>query len=315
MAGGETLFVHFLGTAGALPTPNRNPSSVMIRRGSDILLFDCGEGTQQQMMRAKTGFTPIAIFISHWHADHYLGIFGLVETMSFNGRTDPLDIYGPRGVESIVSIIHTLTPKIPFEIRAFEVKDGSVIQYNGYSVSVFKTYHGIDSVGYILEEESRPGRFNRDAAIALNIPPGPLFGKLQRGETIRIYQNDNTEITVSPDQVLGLPRPGRKVVYTGDTRPILTNNERLYHADLLIHEATFDEDEGIDRAKKVWHSTAFEAGMVANVVKPKILALTHFSSRYTSTYGHIKSARKSFNSGQIIAPTDLYVIGIPFTDE
>ncbi|MDU9376807.1 Ribonuclease Z [Methanocorpusculaceae archaeon Sp1] len=313
MAGGETLFVHFLGTAGALPTPNRNPSCVMIRRGSDMLLFDCGEGAQQQMMRAKTGFTVSAIFVTHWHADHYLGIFGLVETMSFNGRTEPLTIYGPWGVDAFVGIIHQLTPKMSFVLTGVEVSDGDVTLFDGYSVMAFKTYHGIESVGYVLEEDMRPGRFDREGAVALGVPPGPLFGRLQRGETVRIVR-DGVERVVTPDLVMGSLRRGRKVVYTGDTRPVKNRNDLLEGADLLIHEATFDEEEGSARAKEVWHSTAREAGLVAAEVRPKVLALVHFSSRYTSAANHVHDAHEFFD-GEVIAPFDLAVVEIPFSDD
>jgi ribonuclease Z len=312
MTGGETLFVHFLGTAGALPTPNRNPSCIMIRRGSDILLFDCGEGAQQQMMRAKTGFTVNAIFVTHWHADHYLGIFGLIETMAFNGRTESLMIYGPSGVNVFVEVIHRLIPRMPFVLSAVEIVDGDVVLFDGYSVIAFKTYHGIESVGYVLEEDMRLGRFDREGAIALGVPPGPLFGKLQRGESVRIVRGDE-EIIISSKQVMGNLRRGRKIVYTGDTRPVRNKNDLLNGADLLIHEAMFDEEEGSSRAKEVWHSTAREAGMVAATVHPKILALVHFGSRYTSTASHLRDAKEFFD-GEIIAPTDLSVIEIPFSD-
>ncbi|MDR3102536.1 MAG: ribonuclease Z [Methanocalculaceae archaeon] len=312
--GGETLFVYFLGTAGALPTPNRNPSCIMVRRGSDTLLFDCGEGAQQQMMRAKTGFAVNAIFVTHWHADHYLGIFGLVETMTFCGRTEPLTIYGPPGVVGFVEIIHRLTPRIPFVLHATEVADRDVMLFAGYSVVAFKTYHGIDSVGYVLEEDMRPGRFNRDAALALGVPPGPLFGRLQRGETVQIIRGDAEEVWVTPDQVMGSRRRGRKIVYTGDTRPVKNKNDLLEGADLLIHEATFAEDEGQARAKEVWHSTALEAGMLAAAAHSRILALVHFSSRYTTAAGHIQDAKACFN-GEVIAPADLVMIEIPFPSE
>ncbi len=309
---GETLFVHFLGTAGALPTPIRNPSCIMIRRGSDTLLFDCGEGAQQQMMRLRTGFVVNAIFISHWHADHYLGIFGLIETMSFNGRSEPLTIYGPRGISKIIEVIRTLTPKIPFELKGYEVADGDVMIFDGYAVSVFRTYHGMDSVGYVLEEDMRPGRFDREGAIALGVKPGPLFGKLQRGQNVEI-ETENGTVTVTPEQVMGKMRPGRKVIYTGDTRPIRTDNEMLMDADLLIHEATFDEEEGMERAKEVWHSTAMEAGVVAATLKPKTLALVHISSRYTSSANHLRDAKETFD-GEIIIPNDLTTLEIPFRD-
>ncbi|MDO5843783.1 MAG: ribonuclease Z [Methanocorpusculum sp.] len=312
MAGGETLFVHFLGTAGALPAPNRNPSCILIRRGSEILLFDCGEGAQQQMMRAKTGFTVNAIFVTHWHADHYLGIFGLVETMSFSGRTEPLTIYGPRGVEAFVETVKTLTPKIPFNLTGIEVSDGDVTIFNGYSVAAFKTYHGMESVGYILEEDMRPGRFDRETAIALGVKPGPLFGKLQHRNSVEI-ERDGRKITITPNQVVGEMRYGRKIIYTGDTRPVKNKNDLLSNADLLIHEATFDEEDGLERAKEVWHSTAKEAGEIATVLKPKILALVHISSRYTSVANHMKDAKEVYD-GEIIIPSDLTMLEIPYRE-
>ncbi|HJJ28340.1 MAG TPA: ribonuclease Z [Methanocorpusculum sp.] len=310
---GETLFVHFLGTAGALPTPNKNPSCIMIRRGSDCLLFDCGEGAQQQMMRLKTGFTINAIFVTHFHADHDLGIFGLIETMSFNGRTEPLTIYGPRGVTKFVDICRMLTQKIPFQLSAVELSDGDPVFFDGYTVVAFKTYHGIESLGYILEEDMRPGRFDREGAIALGVKPGPLFGKLQRGETVKIIR-DGAEVEITPDMVMGAHRPGRKIIYTGDTRPVRNRNDLLSGADLLIHEATFDEEEGAERAKEVWHSTAREAGEVASAVRPKQLALVHLSSRYTSSANHIKDAKETFD-GDIIAPNDLTTLEIAYRDE
>lgn len=282
----------------------------MIRRGSDTLLFDCGEGAQQQMMRARTGFLVNAIFITHWHADHYLGIFGLIETMSFNGRMEPLTIYGPKGVDGFLGIIRTLTPNIPFTLNAVEVADGDVTLFDGYSVVAFKTYHGIDSVGYILEENMRPGRFNREKAVALGVPPGPLFGKLQRGETVQITK-DGGEITITPEEIMGDRRRGRKIIYTGDTRPVRNKYDLFMEADLLIHEATFDDEEGAARAKEVWHSTAREAGAIAAAVQPKKLALVHLSSRYTATTSHLRDAQEEFN-GEIIVPPDLTMIEIPF---
>lgn len=310
---GETLFVHFLGTAGALPTPYRNPSCVMVRHGSDTILFDCGEGAQQQMMRLKTGFIVNAIFITHWHADHFLGMFGLIETMAFNGRTEPMTIYGPRGVEKYVDIVRQLTPKIPFQLSAVEVSDGDIAIFNGYAVMAFRTLHGMESVGYILEEDMRPGRFDREGAIALGVKPGPLFGKLQRGQSVEI-ERDGETVTITPEMVVGKRRPGRKIIYTGDTRPIKNRNDILSGADLLIHEATFDCEEGEARVKEVWHSTAREAGEVAAATAPKKLALVHISSRYTSAANHVKEAREVFD-GDIIAPNDLTTLEIPFRDE
>ncbi len=308
---GETLQVYFLGTAGALPTPNRNPACIMIRRGADSLLFDCGEGAQQQMMRARTGFTVDAIFISHWHADHYLGVPGLIHTLSFMGRTEPLTVYGPRWVDEFVEGILALAKKPPgFKLEPRALNHGDVVPFDGYQVRAFSAQHGIPGLGYILEEDARPGRFNREEAIRLGVPEGRLFGKLQRGEDVTV-ETDGKETLVAADQVVGPSRPGRKVIYTGDTRP----NVRSWlgwgmDADLLIHDATFDESER-DRAPEVFHSTAGEAGMVAAQIDAARLALVHTSSRYTNTITHIRDAGEHY-SGQVFAPDDLEIIEIPY---
>ena len=310
---GETLHVHFLGTAGALPSPQRNPPSILIRRGSDTLLFDCGEGTQQQMMRARTGFTVNAIFITHWHADHFLGVFGLVETLAFMGRTDPLPIYGPPWVGEFVDLVQGISRHVRgFSITGHALEHGSVVPFNGYTVRAFATFHGIPGLGYVLEEDERPGRFNREQAIALGIPPGPLFGRLQRGEAIRIVR-DGVETEVRPSDVMGEPRPGRKIVYTGDTRPLQRLPDAagmVRDADLLIHDATFDDEEA-DRAREVLHSTAGEAGEAAAASGARMLALVHISSRYTSTANHIRDAKRRYE-GDVILPADLTVLEVPF---
>ena len=181
---GETLQVYFLGTAGALPTPVRNPPCILIRRGSDTLLFDCGEGAQQQMMRSRCGFTVNAIFVTHWHADHFLGIFGLVQTMSFNGRSEPLTIYGPEWVHEFVQTLrHVARFNLKFPIESVELHDGSWVRFEGYTVTAFGANHGLPSLGYILEEDPRPGRFNREQAVALESRPG-LFSEGSSGEKL-----------------------------------------------------------------------------------------------------------------------------------
>jgi ribonuclease Z len=310
---GETLHVYFLGTSGALPSPQRNPPSLLIRRGSDTLLFDCGEGTQQQMMRARTGFTVNAIFITHWHADHFLGVFGLVETLAFMGRTDPLPIYGPPWVGEFVDLVQRISRHVRgFPITGHALEHGSVVPFDGYTVRAFATFHGIPGLGYVLEEDERPGRFNREQAIALGIPPGPLFGRLQRGEAIRIVR-DGVETEVRPSDVMGEPRPGRKIVYTGDTRPLQRLPDAagmVRDADLLIHDATFDDEEA-DRAREVLHSTAGEAGEAAAASGARMLALVHISSRYTSTANHIRDAKRRYE-GDVILPADLTVLEVPF---
>ncbi|MDD4300201.1 MAG: ribonuclease Z [Methanomicrobium sp.] len=308
---GETLLVYFLGTAGALPTPNKNPSCIMIRRGSDTLLFDCGEGAQQQMMRARTGFTVDAVFITHWHADHYLGLPGLVQTMSFMGRKEPLMIYGPKWINEFVANLEGISrTKLGFKIIANEIKDNSVIPFNGYTVRAFSSKHGMPCLGYILAEDERPGRFNRERAIELGVKPGPLFGKLQQGQTVTV-KIDGTDATINPYDVMGMPRPGRKIVYTGDTRPDCENWKQWgADADLLIHDSTYDDSEK-ERAAEVFHSTAGEAGEIASEINAQRLALVHISSRYTNMTNHIRDAEQTFK-GEILAPDDLSVLEIPF---
>ncbi len=310
---GETLQVYFLGTAGALPTTQRNPPCIMIRRGSDTLLFDCGEGAQQQMMRARCGFTVNAIFVTHWHADHFLGIFGLVQTMSFNGRTDPLTIYGPEWVHEFVSILKTVSRfNLKYPLESVELANGSWVRFNGYTITAFAVSHGLPSLGYILEEDPRPGRFNREQAIAFGVPPGPLFGRLQRGETIRVGNGDDYR-EVQPERVMGQARPGRKIVYTGDTRAIHSRIMDIAgNADLLIHDATFDESEA-DRGAEFFHATARQAGEAASALNARTLVLVHTSSRYTGSEAHISDARMAF-TGPIIAPNDLDMIEVMFRD-
>jgi ribonuclease Z len=310
---GETLQLYFLGTAGALPTTQRNPPCIMIRRGSDTLLFDCGEGAQQQMMRARCGFTVDAIFVTHWHADHFLGIFGLVQTMSFNGRTEPLTIYGPEWVHEFVSILKTVARfNLKFPLESVELATGSWVRFNGYTITAFAVSHGMPALGYILEEDPRPGRFNRELAISLGVPPGPLFGRLQRGETIRIGSGSDCR-EVQPGQVLGPARPGRKIVYTGDTRAV---HERIRDiandADLLIHDATYDESEA-GRGDEFYHATARQAGEAASVLRARTLVLVHTSSRYVDATAHINDAKSAF-AGPIVAPDDLDMIEVPFRD-
>ena len=309
---GETLQVYFLGTAGALPTPVRNPPCIMIRRGTDTLLFDCGEGAQQQMMRARCGFTVDAIFVTHWHADHFLGIFGLVQTMSFNGRTEPLTIYGPFWVHEFVDALRLLSKvNLKFEIQSAELSQGSWVRFTGYTVTAFAANHGMPALGMSLKKipgpAVRPG--SRDCAWC---SPGPLFGRLQRGETITL-QKEGTEIQVHPSDVMGVPRKGRKIVYTGDTRNITPSlTEYGQDPDLLIHDATYDETE-VKRASEFYHATAAQAGEAAAAVNAHTLALVHISSPYTDTLSHIKDAKEKF-SGNIIAPKDLEMMEITFRE-
>ncbi len=310
---GETLQVYFLGTAGAMPTPNRNPSCILVRRGSDTLLFDCGEGAQQQMMRAKTGFLVQGIFISHWHADHFLGIFGLVQTLSFMGRIDPLIIYGPEGCHEFVQNLRQMfRHQIRFPLQSVQLSPFETIPFEGYTIQSLPGFHGTPSLGYVLAEDARPGRFDRERAITLGVPPGPLFGRLQSGEVLQLSR-DGTIVSVYPTDVMGPPRPGRKILYSGDTRPVYREwGDIACDADLLIHDATFEDAEA-DRAREVFHSTAGEAGEAARFLRATTLALMHISSRYTSTANHLRDAKKVF-SGTVTAPADLTLLDIAFRE-
>ncbi|HEX7051997.1 MAG TPA: ribonuclease Z [Longimicrobiales bacterium] len=267
--------VIFLGTAASRPTVGRNVSAVLVNREGELLLFDCGEGTQRQMMRYQTGFTIGDIFFSHMHADHYLGVIGLLRTMGLQGREEPIRLWGPEGSRPILhDAVHLGVERVPFAIEIIELAPGAAVAREGYDIVPFATRHGGPSLGYALVEHTRLGRFHPERARELGVPEGPLFGRLHRGETIEVDGR-----VVRPEDVVGAPRPGRRVVYTGDTRPCAGTVEAARGADLLIHDATFAEAEA-DRARETLHSTAREAAETAREARVLRLVLTHLSSRY-----------------------------------
>ncbi|MDO9518457.1 MAG: ribonuclease Z [Methanosarcinaceae archaeon] len=303
------LRVTFLGTGGSLPTPNRNPSGIMINREGELMLFDCGEGTQQQMMRAKTGMMALSsIFITHFHADHILGIPGLVQTLSFHGRTEPLTIYGPHRVEDFTKLLIALGYyKLKYEIKTVQLNPGDIIKRDGYSINVIKTEHSVPSIGYALVEDERPGRFNHKKAIELGVTPGPLFSKLHRGGSVEV----NGRIIHSEDVVASF-RKGRTIVYSGDTRPCESVLKASQDADLLIHDGTL-ADEKSDRAVESMHSTAGEAALLAKEAGVHQLILTHISSRYTDdTTPIFEDAKKIFEN--VTVADDLMEIEVPFRE-
>jgi ribonuclease Z len=254
------------------------------------MLFDCGEGTQRQMMRFGTGFGLRAIFITHLHADHFLGIIGLLRTMALQGREEILNVYGPAGSESILlRAVHLGVERIPFPVRAREVEAGDRVSFGEYDVVPFSVVHSTAALGYALREHPRLGRFDVERARALGVPEGPLFGRLHRGEPVEVGSR-----TVRPEEVVGSPRPGRLVAYTGDTRPSGATVEAARGADLLIHEATFAEDEA-DRAHETFHSTARRAALLASEAAVSRLVLTHISARYAENPGPlVVEARQHF---------------------
>jgi ribonuclease Z len=299
------LNVTFLGTAGSLPTPERNPSAILINREGEMMLFDCGEGTQRQMMRARTGMMRLNyIFLTHLHADHIL-----LETLAFQGRENPITIVGPihtmHLVESFKSVCYFSRK---FDVQAIELQPGDVLKMKGCQVRAISTHHSVPSLGYSLEEDMRLGRFNRDAATSLGIPPGPLFGKLQHGQEIEV---DGKKI--EPHQVMGPARPGRRIVYTGDTRPCKSVQLASMGADLLIHDCALASDMA-EWAKETKHSTATEAAEVAKNADVGQLVLTHISSRYSEDTSQLLKEAKSIFDRTIVAE-DLMSLEIRLKDE
>jgi len=304
------LTLTFLGTSAARPTVERNVSSLALQREGETLLFDCGEGTQRQMMRYGVSFALSEIFFTHFHADHFLGMIGLVRTLGLQGREEPLRLYGPRGAKQVLNNALLLgVEKVPFGVEIHEVKPGAVIgERDGYSITAFATDHGAGSIGYALVESERYGKFDPEKARALAIPEGPLWGKLQRGETIEFA--DGRKLTA--ESVVGPRRPGRKVVITGDTAPCASVVDAAAGANLLVHEATFGEEEK-DRAKETFHSTAREAAQVARAAKVRKLVLTHLSARYSISADElVKEAKEVF--AEVAAAKDGMVVEVPFAD-
>jgi ribonuclease Z len=291
------LNVTFLGTAGSLPTPERNPSAILINREGEMMLFDCAEGTQRQMMRARTGMMRLNyIFLTHLHADHILGIPGLLETMAFQGREKPLIIAGPMHTKRLVETFKAVCYfSRDFDVNAVEMHPGDTLKMDGCQVEAIETRHSVPSIGYCLKEEMRLGRFDREAAVALGIPPGPLFGKLQHGQEIEINGT-----TVRPGSVMGPARPGRKIVYTGDTRPCRSVQIASDGADLLIHDCALADDMA-DWAKETKHSTAREAAEIAKSANVHQLVLTHISSRYSEDSSILVKEARSIFERSIVA--------------
>jgi ribonuclease Z len=307
-----SLRVTFLGTSGAIPTTDRNPSSLFLRRSGEAFLFDVGEGTQRQMMQFGTGFDVDAVFLTHVHGDHVLGLPGLIQTWGFNGRTDPLVVYTPQGTRtSVVELIHAVGTDPAYPVTVEEVAPGSVVrEREEYEIRAIEVQHDAPAVGYALCEADRKGRFDRERAEQLGVPAGPLFSKLHEGEAVEL--DDGT--VVQPDQVVGPPRPGRTVLYTGDTRPVDSVERAAADADLLIHDATFADTEQ-DRARETAHSTAREAARLARRAGVRQLALTHVSPRYAGDSGTLLTEARDAFDGQVTLATDGQTIEVPFPAE
>ena len=256
----------------------RNVASVAMVREGETFLFDCGEGTQRQMMRYGVSFSLNDIFFTHFHADHMLGVVGLMRTMALQGRTEPLRLWGPSGGTRVLRRAEGMgIERLGFPVEITELAPGASVQRAGYSIVPFGVDHrGTPSLGYALVEDIRLGRFNPDAARALGIPEGPLWGALHRGRQITLDDGRLVEAA----ELVGPARAGRRVVLTGDTRPCDATVDAARGANLLVHEATFADEEAA-RALETGHSTAREAAEIAVRAGVQRLVLTHFSARYS----------------------------------
>ncbi|MCE9669157.1 ribonuclease Z [Myxococcus stipitatus] len=304
------LRLTFLGTSAAQPTLHRNLSGLAVKADADLLLFDCGEGSQRQMVRFGTGFTVDAVFFTHFHADHYLGIIGFLRTLGMMGRDTPMHLYGPPPARRLLhQAVHLGLDTLSFPVEIHEVKDGDVIPRNGYALHAVGVDHRINALAYALVEDDRPGRFHLEKARELGVPPGPSFGKLQRGESVVLEDGR----TVKPEDVLGPPRPGRRLVISGDTRPCASVVRAAKDADLLIHESTFSDDEQ-ERALETRHSTAREAARVAREAGARRLVLTHLSSRHDTDPSKLLTQAREEYKGPVEVAYDGLTLELPLRD-
>jgi ribonuclease Z len=301
------LDVVFLGTSGSAPTAQRAPSATLVRRGGERLLIDCAEGTQRQLLRSDVGLVDLEeIFLTHLHADHVLGLPGMLKTFALRGREIPLTVYGPAGTQELLRELRRIFGRLTYRLDVVELQAGDSLERDGYVLGAFDVRHAAAGIGYRLSEHVRPGRFDVAAADGLGVPDGPLRGALQRGEEVTLEDGS----VVRPGDVVGPPRPGRTIVLTGDTAPCGSVVEAATGADLLVHEATFLADER-DRARETGHSTAGEAALAAREARVKLLALTHVSSRYGSSAVE-EEARELFPA--TVVPRDFDVIELPLPE-
>lgn len=302
--------ITFLGTAAARPTVPRNVSATALQREGDVWLIDCGEGTQRQMMRYGTGFSLRGVLVTHLHGDHVLGLTGLTRTLALQGRTDPLPIYGPPGsAPTLEAIVHLGGRNNAFPIPIEELTSGEAIVESEYRIEAFEVRHGTSALGYALREDARPGRFDVERARVLGVPEGPMFGRLHRGETVELPSGEH----VGPDAVVGPPRPGRLIVFTGDTRPCREVVEAARGADLLVHDATFCEEEA-SRARETFHATARDAARIASEAGARRLILTHVSARYSANASPLeREAAALFPNTQVAY--DGWTVELPYDTE
>jgi ribonuclease Z len=295
------LDVFFAGTAGSVPSARRGMPALLVRRGGDRLLFDCGEGTQRQLVRS-VGLPELDdVFLTHFHADHWLGLPGMLKTFDLRGRERPLTVYGPPGLRDLLGTMRAVYGRLRYELGIEELRPGDAVRREGYSVAAVGVEHRIPSLAFVVWEDERPGEFDPEAAERLGVRPGPDFGRLQRGETVD---------GVAPERVVGRARAGRKLVVSGDTAPCEGLGLAAHGADLLVHEATFLEEEA-ERAAATGHSTAAQAAALARDAEVRLLALVHISTRHAGREVR-DEARAVFERTSV--PRDFDTIEIPFPE-
>jgi ribonuclease Z len=299
------LDVVFLGTGGSVPTARRATACVLVRAGGERLLFDCGEGSQRQMQRS-TGLVQVdEIYLTHYHADHYLGLPGLLKTYELNEREAPLRVLGPPGLRDLFEALRRITGRVSYPLELVELGEADPVRHDSYEIRPFAVDHRVRAYGYALVEDERPGRFDPEKAQRLGVSEGPDYARLQAGESVA-----GTDGPVEPAQVMGEARAGRKVVITGDTAPCEMTRIAAHEAELLVHDASF-ADEELARAGETAHSTARQAARLAREAQVKALALVHISSRY-HVGAVLDEARAEFPAA--VAPRDFDLIEIPFPE-
>ena len=305
-----SLALRLLGTSASRPTVERNVASVALVREGETLLFDCGEGTQRQMMRYGVSFGLEDIFFTHFHADHVIGVIGLMRTMALQGRTERLRLWGPRGAARVLKRAEDFgMDRLSFPLEIAELEPGTPVKRTDYAIVPFAVDHrGSRSLGYTLVEDDRKGRFNPELARELGIPEGPLWGEIHRGRAVTLADGR----VVEPSALVGPPRAGRKIALTGDTRPCAATVEAARNADVLVHEATFGDEEAV-RAVETGHSTAREAAKVAADAGVRSLVLMHFSARYSRDASDLgREAREVFE--RTVLGKDGMEIDVPYRD-